>query len=238
MFHIRNSESQHFITFASETDFAIRFVEVLIMKKFLTALVLIIFATMPLFAQSRVVSNPVNKAFWGIRAGGNITCPGELADRDVFRKGGGMDFGVIYNGPVVANFYVELGLKFFYNTYSEKYGDSSIRKNGMRIPIMAGYHFDFSDSFRFYLFTGPVFEIGFSAKEVVKRYNWVTSNNLYSGFDRMERLGLLWGAGAGFSIRHIYVGASANIGLTNKLDMSNRAKFYENYVAISLGYNF
>ena len=93
------------------------------MKKFLTALVLIIFATMPLFAQSRVVSNPVNKAFWGIRAGGNITCPGELADRDVFRKGGGIDFGVIYNGPVVANFYVELGLKFFYNTYSGKYGD-------------------------------------------------------------------------------------------------------------------
>ena len=82
-----------------------------------------------------------------------------------------MDFGVIYNGPVVANFYVELGLKFFYNTYSEKYGDSSIRKNGMRIPIMAGYHFDFSDSFRFYLFTGPVFEIGFSAKEVVCIFN-------------------------------------------------------------------
>ena len=63
MFHIRNSESQHFLTFASEIDFAIRFVEVLIMKKFLTALVLIIFATMPLFAQSRVVNNPVNKAF-------------------------------------------------------------------------------------------------------------------------------------------------------------------------------
>lgn len=33
-------------------------------------------------------------------------------------------------------------------------------------------------------------------------------------------------------------GASANIGLTNKLDTSGLAKFYENYVAISLGYNF
>jgi len=42
----------------------------------------------------------------------------------------------------------------------------------MRIPLMAGYHFDFSDSFRFYLFTGPELEIGFSAKEVIKQYNY------------------------------------------------------------------
>jgi len=84
------------------------------MKKFLTALVLIIFATMPLFAQSRVVNNPANKAFWGIRAGGNITCPGEFAGHDIFKKGGGADLGIIYNGPVVANFYLEFGLKFYY----------------------------------------------------------------------------------------------------------------------------
>lgn len=238
MFHIRNSESQHFLTFASETDFAIIFVEVLIMKKFLTALVLIIFATMPLFAQSRIVNNPANKAFWGIRAGGNITCPGEFAGHDIFKKGGGADLGIIYNGPVVANFYLEFGLKFYYNTYSEEYGDSSIRRTGMRIPLMAGYHFDFSDSFRFYLFTGPELEIGFSAKEVIKQYNYSVSNDLYDGNERFQHLGFLWGVGAGFSIRHIYVGACANIGITNKLDVSGQGKFYENYVAISLGYNF
>lgn len=108
----------------------------------------------------------------------------------------------------------------------------------MRIPLMAGYHFDFSDSFRFYLFTGPELEIGFSAKEVIKQYNYSVSNDLYDGNERFQHLGFLWGVGAGFSIRHIYVGASANIGITNKLDVSGQSKFYENYVAISLGYNF
>lgn len=88
--------------------------------------------------------------------------------------------GIIYNGPVVANFYLEFGLKFYYNTYSEEYGDSSIRRTGMRIPLMAGYHFDFSDSFRFYLFTGPELEIGFSAKEVIKQYNYSVSSTKLS----------------------------------------------------------
>lgn len=201
---------------------------------------------LPLMAQNPVVNNPDNKPYFGIRVGGEVTCPGKLTEDNIgvsaFKNGGGVEFGGIYNAPVAANFYLEPGLKLYYNTYSmkEDFTDSfkySIKKFGLRIPVMAGYHFDFTQDIQVSLFTGPELEIGLSAKECVKAGNVEESNNLYSDSEGMKRVDVLWGIGAGISYRHLYFGVKGGIGMLNMLKESE-VKFHENRVTFSLGYNF
>lgn len=204
-------------------------------------------------AQGDVFNNPENKAYFGIRAGGEITCPGNVSAENigigVFKKGGGAEFGGIYNIPVVANFYIEPGLKFFYNTYSLKnewidavqddisLESVSIKKFGMRIPVMAGYHFDFTEDIKVSLFTGPELEIGFTARETVKGHNIESSNSVYGDDGGLKRTDLLWGLGAGLSYRHLYFGVSGALGMLNMFGDTD-AVFHENRVTFSLGYNF
>lgn len=94
------------------------------MKNFLVSTVLIVLSCVSVMAQNTIVDNPDNKAYFGIRVGGEITCPGNISrdnvEVSVFKNGGGMELGGIYNVPVVANFYIEPGIKFYYNAYSLK----------------------------------------------------------------------------------------------------------------------
>ncbi len=221
------------------------------MKKFLIAAALVAGACVPMAAQRSIVNNPDNKAYFGIRVGGEVTCPGKISEDDVslsvFKNGGGVEIGGIYNIPVVANFYIEPGLKFYYNTYSYKkdlleifdgVDGVSIRKFGMRIPVMAGYHFDFTEDVSLSLFTGPELEIGFSAKE---HYDGDgignDSESVYGDDGGMRRVDVLWGIGAGVSYQHFYFGVSGSLGMVNMMSNSD-GKFHENRVTFSLGYNF
>lgn len=204
-------------------------------------------------AQNTVVNNPDNKAYFGIRVGGEVTCPGKIYADNVgisaYKNGGGVEFGGIYNVPVVANFYIEPGLKFYYNTYSLKddfvdalqddiiFNSVSLKKFGMRIPVMAGYHFDFNDDIKVSIFTGPELEIGFSAKEYIKGHNIEMSESVYGEDGGMKRVDLLWGIGAGISYKHFYFGVKGGIGMLNMIDDSY-VKFHENRVTFSFGYNF
>lgn len=164
---------------------------------------------------------------------------------DIYKNGGGIEFGGIYNLPVVANFYVEPGLKLYYNTFSTlsdianalEVSGISIKKFGMRVPVMAGYHFDFTRDLRVYLFTGPELEIGFTADGKVKSGRVSESENLYGEHGGMNRVDVLWGFGAGISYSHYYFGISGSVGMCNMLDDSD-TKFHENRVSFSLGYNF
>lgn len=233
------------------------------MKKYLLSVIAAALAFVSADAQNRIVNNPDNKPYFGIRVGGEVTCPGDITIEhfgiSAFKNGGGVEFGGIYNIPVVANFYVEPGLKLYYNTYSVKddiikaFGDEmeigldgiSIRKFGMRIPVMAGYHFDFTDDVKLSVFTGPELEIGFSAKEHVsgddlsgwdEGYSFESSENLYSdgGYNRVD---LLWGFGAGITYSKFYFGVSGNVGMLNIANEPG-VKFHENRVTFSVGYNF
>lgn len=210
-------------------------------------------ASLSMTAQNTILNNPDNTAYFGIRVGGEITCPGNVSAENLgvsaFKNGGGIEFGGIYNIPVVANFFVEPGVKLFYNTYSLKdewieamqddiiLESLSIKKFGMRIPVMAGYHFDFTDDVKVSLFTGPEFEIGFSAKETIKGHNIEQSHNIYGEDGGMKRFDLLWGLGAGISYQHFYFSVGGNLGMVNMLSDSD-ATFHENRVTFSLGYNF
>lgn len=225
------------------------------MKRFLLS-VLVALGVVSASAQGYVLDNPANRAYFGIRVGGEVTCPGAISDGPVglkvFNNGGGVEFGGIYNIPVVANFYVEPGLKLYYNTFSVKkdwlywfqpnianivLDGISIRKFGMRVPVMAGYHFDFTPDMRLHLFTGPELEVGFSGKEHISGKNIESSGSLYGEDGGMNRVDVLWGAGVGLSYDHFYFGVSGSFGLCNMSDYFS-LKFHENRVSLSLGYNF
>lgn len=223
------------------------------MKKFLILSALIAIGGTTMLAQNNIINNPNNKPFFGLRLGGEITCPGDFKtdgfNFDFFKVGGGVELGGIYNIPIVANFYLEPGMKFFYNTYSFKdewldeldyqsFKSISIKKSGMRIPVMAGYHFDFTNDVKAFIFTGPELEIGFSAREVQKARNIKHSNNLYGEDGDMNRIDLLWSVGAGFAYQHFNFSVSGNFGMLNMLSDSPDVKFNENRVTFSLGYNF
>lgn len=204
-------------------------------------------------AQSDMLNNPDNTAYFGIRVGGDITCPGKVTANNIglsaFNNGGGIEFGGIYNIPVAANFYIEPGLKLYYDTYSMKkewleawqdnliFDKASVKKFGMRIPVMAGYHFDFTQDIKLYVFTGPEFEIGLSCKECIKGHNIESSESLYGKDGDMNRVNVLWGIGAGISYQQFYFGVNGGIGMVNMMKDTG-ATFHENRVTLSLGYNF
>ncbi len=214
---------------------------------------LVMVAGLSVMAQNTIVSNPDNKAYFGVRVGGEVTCPGKLVGDNVsvnmFNNGGGVEFGGIYNVPVVANFYIEPGLKFFYNTFSCKkefiediqddiiFNSLSIKTFGMRIPVMVGYHFDFTDDVKVSVFTGPELEIGLSAKEYIKGHNVEMSGSVYGEDGSFNRVNVLWGIGAGISYQHFQFSVSGGICMVNMLKDSD-ATFHENRVNFSLGYNF
>lgn len=194
----------------------------------------------------QIFNNPFNMPYWGIRVGGDITCPGKISEDFVgvklFRNGGGAEFGGIYNYPVVANFYLEPGLKLYYDTYSMNddilgalHSKSAVfKKIGVRVPVMAGYHFDFTDNIKVSVFTGPELEFGISAKEYI---DGEMSGNLYGDYGDMNRVNLLWCVGAGVAYKNFYFGLNGGIGMLNMLKDSD-AKFHENRVTFSIGYNF
>ena len=217
------------------------------MKK-LIAMLIAVSSFVGVNAQDFLLNNPDNKGYFGVRAGLDISCPGDLKMNgigvDAFGTGAGFSVGAIYNAPIVANFYIEPGLSFYYDTYSvnKDYMDedveitgASVRKAGMRIPVMAGYHFDFAKNLKLSVFTGPEFEIGFSAKMHAESGSVSASESLY-GDDGMKRFDMLWRFGAGLTINRCYVGVSGGIGMLD-LDGSD-VSFHENVVSITLGYNF
>ncbi len=178
---------------------------------------------------------------FGIRVGGEIICPGDISQDgvgvDAFSVGGGIEFGAIYYAPIKAGLYIEPGLKLYYNQYSLNSDmtevDASVRKFGMRIPVMVGYRFEIADKTGLHLFTGPEFEIGISAKEHSDGY----SESLYGDDGGMNRFDLLWGIGAGVSYKHFFYAVSGSLGMLNMLSDSD-AKFHENRVTFTIGYNF
>lgn len=64
-------------------------------------MILVVLACVSMTAQNSIVNNPNNKAYFGLRIGGDVTCPGDItADNvgvSVFSVGGGVEFGGIYN---------------------------------------------------------------------------------------------------------------------------------------------
>lgn len=193
-----------------------------------------------------VINNPDNRPYFGIRAGLDIACPGDVKSDgigiDGYKNGAGFHAGAIYNLPVVANFYVEPGLSIYYNTYSYNkdildaldVSSASVRKFGFRIPVMAGYRFDFTPDISLHVFTGPELEIGCTAKA----HGISGSESLYGDNGNMNRINCLWDFGVALSYQKFQIGFTGGIGMVNMIKDEPDVTFHENRVSISLGYNF
>lgn len=204
-------------------------------------------------AETSVTNNPFNAPYLGIRVGADVVCPGDMKSDnvsiDMFSNGGGIEFGAVYNIPLVANLYIEPGVNLYYNSYSIKKewlslldndGDItgvSERRFGFRIPVMLGYRFDLTSDVNVSVFTGPELEIGLSGKEKVKGRMLSLSGDLYGDDGSFNRTNVLWGLGASVGYRHFIFGIKGGIGMANMLSDSD-VTMRENRVTFSLGYNF
>lgn len=224
------------------------------MKKSLLLTAAVAAATLSMSAQT-VVNNPANSGYFGIRASGTLTCPGQQdfggIKTDEYKKGGGFSAGMFYQAPIVANFYVEPGVSFYYNATGMKAADlakdaiehASLRESGMLVPVMLGYHFDFTDDVNLQVFVGPELRVGFSSD------NYITTKKVMglgqpahsattNYTDVFNRVNCNLRFGAGFNLaRNYYIGVSGAVGLTNTSAINN-VTFHQNSVDFTIGYNF
>lgn len=216
------------------------------MKKIIIGL-LAFGATMTASAQTDLLNNPDNHPYFGARVSLDISSTAD--GNDYYSNGAGFSIGAIYNIPLYQNLYFEPGLSIFYDTFGEDFIgvnedgspysiDGSIRNFGFRIPLVAGYHFDFTDDMQISVFTGPQINVSLSAKEHFGDY----SKSIF-GDDGFKHFDLQWAIGAGFTWQNYYVALSGGIGITKvrdwKLDNTNITdSFRRNNFSITLGYNF
>ncbi|MDE6683020.1 MAG: PorT family protein [Muribaculaceae bacterium] len=208
------------------------------------------------FASNPVLDNPDNSPFWGVRVGYDWSLPGKWDtpvgdDIDLFKSGPGVSISGIYNLPVIANLFFEPGLTFYYDQYAykdllitnEQGGiidkDPKVIKYGLRIPLVFGYRFDFSDRFSISLFTGPQIGYAFSGKIKFKNKDKMEEplpEELFGDYGQ-RRFNIDWNIGSSFEVDyHWQFSIIGSLGLNDI--QKNSINFKENRVTFALGYNF
>lgn len=216
------------------------------MKKLFLSL-LAMGAVMTASAQADLFDNPDNKDYFGARISLDISSTAD--GNSTYSNGAGFSIGGVYNIPLYKNLYFEPGLSLFYDTFGEEFGiidanmnyigtkDGSIRNLGFRIPLVAGYHFDFTDDMQVSVFTGPQLNLSLLAKEHCGSY----SKSIF-GDDGFKHVDLQWAIGVGFTWQKYYVSFSGGIGMTKVRDWKPAPgvidSFRRNNFSITLGYNF
>lgn len=229
------------------------------MKKTILIIALLLSAFTGIKAQS-VYNNPDNRPRWGVRLGYELACPGDIKfDRlfkgEVLGNGSGFNLGVVYNLPVIYNFYFEPGVTLYYNTYSlnkdfvnaaldevtETTGlrasSASVRMWGLRLPVIGGYRFDVLDNLGISVFTGPEFALGLSAKSNIKVGSLSLTDSEYGDDGMLNRPDIKWrfGVGATFS-DNFHISLSGAVGLCDQA--KGDASMHSNLFDITVGYNF
>ncbi|MDE6449342.1 MAG: PorT family protein [Muribaculaceae bacterium] len=194
-------------------------------------------------AQNYLVENPDNKPYLGLRIGLDISSTAGPAN-DIYGNGPGFTIGAVYNIPLWKNLYFEPGVSLFYDTFNAEVEmpepdgkidllDGSIRNWGFRVPLNAGYRFDFTDDISISLFTGPVINANISAHE---HYPGHSSSVMEKGFKRFD---LQWDFGASLTYNHnYYVAVSGAVGMTKAYSLTDEFNFRRNTCNIAIGYNF
>ncbi len=189
---------------------------------------------------------------WGIRAAIDVNIPGkwsnDVVSYKMFRPGVGATLGGVSTLYLTQGFFIQPGVSLFYDSYAFDdlvVGDvaggytmdnPSLYKLGLRIPLTAGYMFDFSSKFSMCVYTGPEFSWAFAGKI---KYGYPDFDNdpdlaLFNGFE--HRVDLAWKFGIGVPVGPLLISADWAIGMTNILntpDISCR----ENRVSLAFTYN-
>lgn len=191
--------------------------------------------------------------YFGARVSLDITgLRGSINNNDIYNNGCGFTIGGYYNIPLYKNLYFEPGLGIFYNTigynYSATYGneqlekasvDGSLRNWGFRVPLLVGYHFDFTDEMKVSVFTGPQFNYGLSLRDVydikTSGHTEHVSESVYSDYHRLD---VQWAFGAQYHYKQYTFGLTGALGITNLVNEKNSPKGFRNTMSISVGYRF
>lgn len=218
-------------------------------------------------ASTYLFDNPENRTYFGVRAGIDISSAANGGGN--YSNSPGFSVGGVYNIPVYMNLYFEPGLSLFYNTIGANYWDSfmesvtdpatgdveeyevpyqidgSIRNFGFRIPLMIGYHFDFTEDISVSVFTGPQLNLSLVARyhqnevKVPGEEQPSRSESLFgtAGFKHVD---LQWKFGVGISYQKYYMDLSGACGITHmKSGTPNLSRdLRRNLFSITLGYNF
>ena len=209
-----------------------------------------------------------NNARFGVRVAWDLTSPannigkftdeetGIVSNADLFSNGSGFSIGGFYDIPLWKNLYFEPGLSLYYNTFgiNEIVGlddmdmpltiDGSVRNLGFRIPLLAGYRFDFTEDISMSFLTGPQLNIGLNCKMHINARNNVVSvsksTSLYEG-DGLHRLDLQWMFGVRFHYAdNWFADLTGGIGMTNLINDKDADGMHlrRNTFSIGVGYLF
>lgn len=232
------------------------------------------------YAYGSTLNNPDNKPYWGVRASFNIVSPRSVYIMDtrynvgdyydLFHRGIGGSLGGIFHLPIVANFYFEPGLSFNYGKFGiqkdaligtnkellETDGvlkQSSVSFTSIKLPLVLGYHFDFSKDFNLSLFMGPVINYAFSmnAKIKIDTNSSVvkTEASLFKPYksendDYLKQFYGQWRLGTAFNYKQFMIGFTFDGDISNLFRVSDYNKqFYIGHFSLldlsfNIGYNF
>lgn len=123
--------------------------------------------------------------------------------------------------------------------------DGSIRNFGFRIPMMAGYHFDFTEDVKVHVFTGPQLNLSLLARyhrnavRVSGAEEPAASCSLF-GTEGFKHIDLQWAFGVGVTYQNYYLSLGGAWGLTHMKSSTELLgrDLRRNMFSISLGYNF
>lgn len=152
-------------------------------------------------ASTYLFDNPENKTYFGARVGVDISSAANGGG--FYSNSPGFSLGAVYNIPVFMNLYFEPGLGIFYNTIGANQWtsftqevtnpstgvvedvevpyqiDGSIRNFGFRIPLLIGYHFDFTEDIKVNVFTGPQLNLSLVSLIIRTRSRYPATSRLH-----------------------------------------------------------
>jgi len=220
---------------------------------------------------SYLFDNPDNEVYFGVRASLDISSAANGGA--YYSNEAGFALGGIYNIPLCMNLYFEPGLSVFYNTFGTmKIGsytesveipdpetgepvpgekeifyniDGSIRNFGFRIPMMVGYHFDFTDEIKVHVYTGPQLNMSILARyhqnevRVAADPEGAFSESIF-GTGGFKHFDMQWKFGVGVDYQKYYLGLSGSWGISRMKDATESLQRHlrRNLFSITLGYNF
>lgn len=202
-----------------------------------------------------VLDNPANAPYLGLRFGLDVTCPGSYSvgktKLDLYGNGAGFHAGAVYNIPCWKNLYFEPGLLLYYNTMGSDLttdadgnedGHISVRRFGVRVPMVAGYRFDF-EPVRISVSTGLQLDLGLWGRNYLTEdtLNTSESSSCYGDSGSLHRANLGWKFGVGAEWRNFVLELSGTVGMLNMAKGSDdgfKVSYHENLFQLSLGYNF
>ncbi|MCM1316966.1 MAG: PorT family protein [Bacteroides sp.] len=214
-------------------------------------IVLMIIAALAAISASAQYTNDVSRL--GIRLSWDLNSPAVSKEyKSMMNTGSGFSIGGFYDIPLTESIYFEPGLSLFYNTIGldeivaiDADGeqtvsvDGSVRNFGFRVPLVAGYRFEFTEDIAVSFFTGPQFNIGLTSKS---RYSGpgvkVSQNNYKNGWTRFD-MQWLFGLRLHYADNWMFE-LTGGPGITNLFtgDQYKDQHLRRNIVSIGVGYIF